>query len=438
MPRKQVYAKIKILPGLVLMAMLLCMPGAWAQSALQPLNGQDLEEMGEKEGLLSRDPFSKSYEPTHVGAFMVYPLLELKGSYNDNVYANDKRKTDDFINSVSPQLVVQKEYGRHFFELRGLAELQRGVSEHSEDIENYDTSLRANLEAWHDLVIPLKAEYKIDHADRHTLRTSQISKTPLRSRSAQGMAGIIYSPNRLKLSLIGQASTLRLDDGTDLITGAAITRDDADRNVYEVALKGSYAVLPNWKPYVQAAYHREDFLRGRFTGANYNGVSQDNTVWRTQGGLNFDYKGLLLGHIGAGVDFRHYDAASLDNTTDFAADADFTANFSRRTQLLGEFSQAFVTDNDVVTGLVSTRSKISLKHEMRPDMFITLHGGYGLDDFEASTREDDLYSGGLALQYISSPKLRLALEYDYEERDSNAADVDFSQNLIMLRLLGSL
>lgn len=405
---------------------------ARADSALMPLNNQDLRDLDRGDGLIGQDPFSTAYEPRHVGAFLLYPLLEVKGAYNDNIYANDTRETSDYIGSVKPQAVLQKPYGRHFFEWRGAAEIQRALEESSEDIENYDTAFRARLEARNDLIIPLEAGYKIDHAERKNSRSSQIAATPFKDETLHAKGGLIYTPGRLKLSLLGRAASLRLDDNTDLISGAAIDRDVADRNVYDFTAETAYEFHPNWAPFIQGSYHREDFqnLRG--------GVNQDNTTWRGLAGLNFDYKGLVTGRLGAGADWRDFDAGSVRDTTNFALEGSITANISRSTQLLGDISRITITDNDLLAGLVSTKTGLGVKHELRPDLYLLSDAGYTLDDFEASTREDDIYSAGLSLQYISGPALRLALEYDYEQRESSSSGLDFTQNIIMLRLLGSL
>ena len=416
----------------ILLTLCLLPAAARADSTLTPLNNQDLRDLDHGEGLIAGDPFARVYEPRHLGAFLLYPLLEVKGAYNDNIYANDTRETSDYIGSVKPQIVLQKPYGRHVFEWRGAAELQRGMDESSEDIENYDSALSARLEARNDLIIPLEAGYKIDHAERKNSRSSQIAATPLKDKTLHAKGGLLYTPGRLKLSLIGRTASLRLDDNTDLLSEAAIDRNVADRNVYGFTAETAYEFHPNWAPFIQGGYHREDFqnLRG--------GVNQDNTTWRGLAGLNFDYKGLVTGRLGAGTDWRDFDAPSVEDTTNFALEGSLTANISRRTQLLGDVSRITITDNDLLAGLVSTKTGLGVKHELRPDLYLLGDAGYTLEDFEASSRKDDIYSGGLALQYISSPALRLALEYDYEQRESTAANVDFSQNIIMLRLLGSL
>ena len=419
-----------------LLGIFLCLlwaQNSFAQTALEPLNGRDLGQIENGAGLIEKDPFNRLYEPIHAGSFMLYPLLELQSRYSDNVFANDTREEADVITSVKPQLVLQKNRGRHFFELQASAEAQKAAAEDSEDVENYQAAFRANLEARHDLSIPLSLNYKIDHADRGKIRTGEISKTPLRSKTASASGGIVYKPGRLSLSLIGRAASLRLDDNINSLDNALINRKDADRDTYDLSLKTAYQFHPNWTPFLQALYQREDFMR-----LNASGSDQDKTLLRGLFGVGFDYKGLITGRIGAGLDHRDFEQDTTDDSTDLALDASVTANISHRTSLSADLSRFSVTDNDIVSGLTSSSLGLELKHELSSDLFLIGRGAYTFDEFEGSSREDKAYEGGLSLQYISSPSLRAALEYEHQSRDSTDTGIDFARNVFILRLLGSL
>jgi hypothetical protein len=431
-----IFLRSKILGVLCLM----CVSApAFAQGTLEPINGRDLRDLDRgREGLIDDNPADRFYEPVTAGSFLLYPILKLEQSYDDNILARDNAEENSLVTSVAPRLLVQKQAGRHSFELDTKAEIRRAYSESSENTENYHAHFRSTLEARHDIKIPLSFGYEHAHDDRFKSRSSAFNDTPYEYAQASAATGIIYNPNRLNLKLIGRAAHLNLENNTDRNTAAPIIRDGRDRNSYEGLAEIGYMMRPHWNPFLRASVQKEDFKRRAWTGTDFTGNDQDNILLRSMAGLRMDYEDRISGEISLGMDRRDYDQAGIDTTSDLAAQAFLSWQVSPRSKLSLDVTRFSVSDNDVVSGVTATSADARLDYELRSDIFLNARAGYGIDDFDQSTREDDRIRAGLGIDYIAGPNLRLGAEYGYESRDSNQSALDFSRNLFLMRATGAL
>jgi len=64
--------------------------------------------------------------------------------------------------------------------------------------------------------------------------------------------------------------------------------------------------------------------------------------------------------------------------------------------------------------------------------------GFGHQDFEGTSRQDKYLRFGLGAKYPVNRNLNIVLDYDFDRRSSDAANSDFTENVIMLRAVGKL
>jgi uncharacterized protein (PEP-CTERM system associated) len=77
-------------------------------------------------------------------------------------------------------------------------------------------------------------------------------------------------------------------------------------------------------------------------------------------------------------------------------------------------------------------------HELRRNIILGADATYEMGEFEGTSREDDTLALGADITYLVNRNLRLVLDYDYDQRDSNAPGADFTTNSVILSLRTSL
>ncbi|MCP4692883.1 MAG: outer membrane beta-barrel protein, partial [Desulfobacterales bacterium] len=78
------------------------------------------------------------------------------------------------------------------------------------------------------------------------------------------------------------------------------------------------------------------------------------------------------------------------------------------------------------------RFTLSLDHVIRDRIILRARGIYEMDDYNASTREDDYYDVNGVVGYLWKENLELNLTVGREENDSNFNNEDYVNNYVLL------
>lgn len=377
------------------------------------------------------DPFDYKGEPVAVGGFEVLPNITIQQEYNDNIFATEENTQSDFITVIKPSIAVHKKYRRHQFLATADVEMRRYWDIPDENVENYKLGVSANLEAKQNINIPLSLTYE----DKNLARQAQsrrsvadLTKEPLTVKSIEAEAGIIYKPNRFSLALIGQYKETDFKDGV-LRNGNIIDRDQGDVEVLSSTIRASYDMRTNWTPYFEATFSNEDYTNESVNTA----ASRDNSLFRLLAGTSFNYKGIVYGFLGWGVDNRRYRSEQVSDATALSLDSKISWELSPKSKFTFEISRETKEDNVIIAGLTQTASGLEYQHELRENTFLRLMGIYNVEDFDDSLRADTTIETGLGIHHIISPRLQIGTDYQYVTRDSTISGLNMDNNILMLR-----
>ncbi len=127
--------------------------------------------------------------PMHFRGFRLYPALEVRQSYTDNLYATPNDEQDAWITQTTPSLYVTKEFGRHSADVLLEADVRHHWSQPDEDLANVRARLGGMLEGRHDLHFPLEVHYESGHEERLQNLSADISRKPIGFRRIGASAG---------------------------------------------------------------------------------------------------------------------------------------------------------------------------------------------------------------------------------------------------------
>ena len=381
------------------------------------------------------NPFAYRGEPLSFHSFLLFPNLTLEQAYNDNVLGTENNEKSDFVTVIKPEIIIAKDIGRHEFTARFASEIRRHFDVEDENVENYNAELKGNIEIKRGLDIPLEISYRNGHLNRIDQRRASVNELtvkPLKNKALELESGIIFKPNRLILSLLGNYREGRLEN-EELFNGTTLNRDNRNVNIQRAKAQIAYEYRNGFTPFAEVTFAHEDYINEAS-----DAVSRNNDLLRILGGTSFDYKGLVTGFLGIGYEQRNFDDALVKDTNALSLDGSITWEPTAKTKFLFDIARQTFEDNLIVAGLTETTAGIEIRHEFKKDLFGRMHLSYELDDFEDIAREDETYDSEFELLYIIGPHLQLGAGYNYITRESSAAGLGLDNSIVFIRARAAL
>ena len=375
------------------------------------------------------EPFDYPGAPIAFGSFKIWPNLTLRQEYTDNVFGVSDDKESDFVTIIEPEISFQRNVGRHNFFVKLDSEIRQYWDQKDENVENYNALFKGNIEVLKKLNFPLLVKYTDGHAKRagqKKINPNLIPRTPLHSKNLLTEAGVVYSPNRVKLSLTGTYAQLRLDNAPTP-NGGLILRDN--RNLNETGIRGEaiYNLYNGLSPFISGSFAHQGYINPLSGSPNRN-----NDTVNILSGFKLNYKELLNGSIGIGIEDRSYDDSSLDNIGNLAIDAAIEWEPTAKTRLGFTTSRSTSEDNLLVSGVTTTTVGTTIQHEFQRDIFGRAFINYSVDNFTDLDREDTQIKLGFETLKIINPRLQIGVGYSYIGNDSTVDGLDIGNNTLFL------
>lgn len=372
-------------------------------------------------------------QPIRWHGFQISPEIMSSQTIDSNILVSDTNEEADTITTIQPSVLINKKWRRHDANLRLGAEGKKYWSNQENDVFNYNVKLDGTLEARRELKIPFEVSYSSDHEERSQNFSGTTSKEPIAFNSYGAALGIIYAPNRLKLSLIGRHSAIAFDNGTD-INNRRLVREDDDRTSDNIELRGSYALIPNHTPFISVNLQKIQYDKGSFTGSGFNGPKRNSENLSILGGWQFQYKGILYADLGIGISQRDYDSNQLSDIDTLNMAGNLNWNVTKRGTFNLGVVRTITDNNDSLQGVVLTDIRTGYDQEILHNLFLSSFINYATLDVENSDRLDRIYGFGTGIEYQLSPRFTLSTNYEFNKRSSNAPGLDYDQHKITARL----
>jgi uncharacterized protein (PEP-CTERM system associated) len=112
-----------------------------------------------------------------------------------------------------------------------------------------------------------------------------------------------------------------------------------------------------------------------------------------------------------------------------------TWEITRLTELKAEIIRRVAPTNIAgASSKIQTLSQVRVRHELLPDLFLTVEGAYFRENFEELSRDDDNYRFRAGAEYLINRFLSVGIGYHFRNRDSDDSARDFKRNVVRLAI----
>jgi hypothetical protein len=198
-----------------------------------------------------------------------------------------------------------------------------------------------------------------------------------------------------------------------------------DRSTWRGMGELGFEFSPGYSAFGRVIINDRDYDNAQALG------SQDSDGYTFAAGISSELGNLISGDAWLGYMDQDYDDSSFQDVDGFS----FGANLSwEPTTLTTVRVSAYRLIQDSATlrigGIMTTGGGVGVDHELSRDLDLTADLDISNGDYEGSTRDDDTVSVSIGLDYQMTRKLDCSIKYAYDDRDSNIAGQDYTDNTV--------
>jgi hypothetical protein len=366
------------------------------------------------------------------GGFMILPTISVSETYDDNVLASESSTRDDLITDIVPAIIVESDWTRHSLAVHASADLGFHASYSDENFQDYQVGARGRLDVLRDTYLSGSIGYQALHESRASADDAG-GDEPGEYSLATSEIGIFNRFNRVALS--ADARLQRYDYDDVVVSGAVSNQDDRDRDRIDVTLRGGYEIVPEYQAFLRVNFNDTSYE----DGTDDLGFKRGSDGYEMVAGVKLDLSGVTFGNIFAGYISHDYIDSRLATIDGATFGADLTWNATELTTVKAVLARTISeTTQSSTSGTFDTNFDITADHELLRQLILSARAGFGFADFEGISREDKFVRFGVGAKYLMNRNLDIRLDYDFGRRNSDAADSDYTKNVIMLRAVGKL
>ena len=367
-----------------------------------------------------------------VGGLTLYPTLAADVAGDDNVF-RAPAPSSDAVWTISPRLDLRSNWDTNALQLFGQLDHYEYSRLNNETRTNWMLGGMGRLDFAPGSFLSNETSYFDTHEARTSPDLSLVALSPTQYRRIHSDGTLSGQFSQFNLS--AAVSYDRFDfDSTQLIGGGLIDNADRDRNVYQLTGKVAYELAPQQSVFAQFTYDRRDFDRL----LDRNGFDRNSNGYRMDLGVTLMLTPLIQTTAYAGLLQQDYAAPLRDVTTmDFNVKVDWFATELMTAHLIA----SRIIDDTTVSGASSAdvrRIGASLDYELLRPLILQPHFNYYDTKFNGITRDDRTTAAGAEVRYLMNENLALYAGYDYQERATNAAGRNYTDNLVTLGIRGQL
>ena len=396
-------------------------------SLSQPAQAQDLG-MGDLGGVPRPEFIGQGYQ---MGSFLILPALTVENTYNDNIFAvaeDDPNENEKgaYVASIIPALGIESLWSRHFVSLGVFGKINRYGSLSSENNEEYrvEGAGRLDLTGGSSVVTDIAL-------GRRTIGRANTENTGRDDPEQLDFVNFDFSYRH-------EFSRFRLDldpfvKRRDYVEAAD---SDRDRTQYGGTPRIWYRFSPAFSIFVEPGVEVLDYDHLR------NDVDRDSLMVQGFVGAEFDITSIINGEISVGPVYMDFDDPSFDNYTTVGARGAVTWDVTPLTRVNAEVVRRAapttlagpLTNPAGASSKIQTMALVRVRHELVPDLFLTVDGAYFRENFKGLVREDDNYRVRASVDYLINRFVSIGVGYKFRLRDSNVPKEDFTRNIVTLAI----
>lgn len=380
--------------------------------------------LGRGEGV--RDRARPGFDPIgfDMGGFRLFPSLTMGVGFDDNVTAANTGEVESVTVSPIGQVDLVSEWSRHFLGLNLKSDniYYTDDSLNEEDKNDFEVTASGRLDVLSSTRIDANISYGMLTEDRGSANTPGSAAEPVDFDRFDASIGIGHRFNRLGLGVGFRYTDFDYDDVSAVGGGMDIDQDVRDRRVVQYRAEAGYEFSPGY----------EALLRGTYNDRQYDiipsmGSNRDSDGYEIGGGLRFELTNLIAGEVFVGYLEQDYEALADIDGVSYGVDLEWYLTQLTTVSVYGK-REIEETTGTGVSGYLTTRAGANVDHELLRNLILSAGFGWENNDYEGSTRDDDILTGTLGAEYLMNRNIHFAFGYTYKDRDSSVTGLDYDRN----------
>lgn len=408
-----------LLPALALVA-------AAAAAGPAAAGGDDLVTIARKDylsreavGARGSDTMWLGPEGHRIGPYLVYPSVDLKVTFDDNVFRDLTNRSSAFRYELSPSLVMKSQFNRgkldltldgRFVSYDGHEDQQfiggKAIAEWQLDIDNADA-------------IGGRAFAAYDAEDRLAPDLPEAAAHPVRYRDLGTDIKITHDLGRLTATAGGQFELRDFED-TESRTGAVIDQDFRDNSTAAGYLRLSYEATPDTRVFAGLKAGRQVYWEKSTLG-------RDSWQYRASTGLDMKLDPVLTLALTGGYAFLDFDDGGTSGHAIYGAELQWQPS-ALVTVRLGVDQDLAATTVKGAEGAVSTRFSAIADYQIWRNLSLHAGASYLILDYAGATRHDTGYSLSAGANYSLNDNVAFTFDYEHLTRNSSVDAFDDDDN----------
>ncbi|WP_421999000.1 outer membrane beta-barrel protein [Reyranella sp.] len=374
-----------------------------------------------------------------VGAFNLYPALELDVGYDSNVFATPPPTSASLYTSIRPSLELKSDWSNHM--LRVLANGTFGFypAAPTQNFQNYGILAEGRLDIQYDFYLSGLAGFR---RTTEALGTPDVSfaQAPTVVDTIPVQLTLYQKFNRFFYQISAAATRYRYYDYST-ITSLGLPGTSRNRTEYEERARVGYEVIDDVSFWISPGLTQRIYV----SPDNSAGQERDSAGWDVQVGttIKFTPKTGLEGFIGRQSLTYLADATSTTATT-FGLTGSWNgyAPLTIRPAILRSINESALTNYQ---NYISTTVGVDFTYDIHGPWKAVGGISYNTADYtpafgvaDVNPRTDFFFKGSIGLLYEFRPEYSIGPVYEYTQgstTDVAAGGPQYTRNLFTIRLV---
>lgn len=397
--------------------------------AAQAQAGDRVVTPAEREQLLDRE------QGIRRGSFIFIPSLRGDFTYDDNIFATDTRRIDDFIANITPALAIRSDWRdkslrADFFYTRSLY-----VDNTDQNVSSYGGEVAGsyNLDPQTPLTASLKAVRAVE--SRRNLGANRLTAEPVRFADLEGSVGASTSSGPLFLAATGRVR--RLAYGDVRVAGVDVSQRGRDFYLYSGQATFGYTLRRLTRLTFDVGLERRVYDL-RFGRAGFDAtldVDRTATGARFELGIQRDLTALISGTVRVGyLNFDYADPRLLDIAA-FSYFGDLRWSVTPLTTIsLTASRRVDETVSPTIAGNLRDEAGVGVSHELLRTLFVDGSARYAHITPTGARTDSQEAEFRLGTRYYFGRRFRFDATFNHAQRTSLDRTIAFKDNRFTLAL----
>ncbi len=383
---------------------------------------------------------AENYDPKGlpVGSFRLFPTLDLVEMYNDNIYATGA-KTGSFVSVIRPQLDLRSDWNNHMLNMLAYGAFGFYSANAGENYQDFGVGFNGRVDIQRNWNLFGGASIAGKHEERGSANAA-FGGDATRYLQTSANLGYYQKINRFSARLEGAYQNYSFLNNKSLGTvGVVANNQDRDRNEFAESLRLGYEFIEKYEVWIQGGMNQR-LYNNQF---DISGIERNSFGWEILGGATVDFGGITQIEAFAGYREQSYRDGRLGSLRGATFGLSGIWN-----PIVPLYIKPYVkrtieeTVFSAFSGFWSTSVGIDVDYKIRPNVQMTAGASYTRNEYTrnataaglASTdRNDNILDLSIGVKYYPTENFYVGPVYQFTNRTSDFAGLNYDRHLIALR-----